>query len=674
MFSVTGHMDIPEKDHDLIRNKIKDLFLSYRKRYPNTKLILITPLAEGADRIAAKAATDAGVMLAPVLPMDIRRYEGTLGGSGDKDASMKEFYELMNGKASYSPIELPSDNKDDPDCYRNLAAYMIATSHIMIALWDGRRYTGNIAGGTYDTLRMACKGVDEDLHEMTHPMSPVKNTRTMSREVYLNVTEDCLVYHIEVDRLAPHDKLKEKGCLDLDHPPKNLSARYIVPHMVAADIAQYEINNGVSAPDNDDGTEPFLGPTRDGWNTYGDLPDYFDNMFSRLNEMNRDMGITEGHGIAEGSIVSDICSGTSQMDSRMYDDLLGSDTPGTSEIKDSGLMYDMVLRMKVADRLAMKYQTTSFSNIRKSIVLGLISAAFLQFYFLFGGAALIIALYSVSLVVAILFFRKHKSGKIFSKFIEYRLLAESMRVGCYWGMLGINDSTESICYGYMKNDMMWAKAILSAWGSYILNDYDRINECSEEQRDGAGRYWIEGQKKYHKRKKEKNRRKSAKYGRYMMVVERSMLVISVAAFVLSMISLGEEILGSIGELMFGGIVLMFPEDVTTMTLVRVMLAVLSIVTAAIAVYSDKMLHGGSEQNMEAKYRMFDIADERINIAKESLGKKDPERFLDVKLHIYYELGVQCINETNDWAFEHMNKDMDAPENNILQSDGAVVKK
>jgi len=53
---ITGHRDIPEEDADKLKEKIRRIFKELMEEYPNTPLLLLTPLAEGADRIAAKAA------------------------------------------------------------------------------------------------------------------------------------------------------------------------------------------------------------------------------------------------------------------------------------------------------------------------------------------------------------------------------------------------------------------------------------------------------------------------------------------------------------------------------------------------------------------------------------------------------------------------------------------
>jgi len=56
ILGITGDRDIPQEDVDKLKEKIKDIFNELKSKYPHTPFLLLTPLAEGADRIAAKAA------------------------------------------------------------------------------------------------------------------------------------------------------------------------------------------------------------------------------------------------------------------------------------------------------------------------------------------------------------------------------------------------------------------------------------------------------------------------------------------------------------------------------------------------------------------------------------------------------------------------------------------
>src|SRR5665647_234045 len=66
---ITGHRDIRDEDRDILKQKIRDFIKKKQNQCPNTPVILLTPLAEGADRIAALAAIDCKIDFIAVLAM-----------------------------------------------------------------------------------------------------------------------------------------------------------------------------------------------------------------------------------------------------------------------------------------------------------------------------------------------------------------------------------------------------------------------------------------------------------------------------------------------------------------------------------------------------------------------------------------------------------------------------
>src|SRR5258708_37592906 len=65
----TGHREFRTEDIQFIEQKVREVFSGLREKYPSTPLILLTSLAEGADRIAAHIAIEAGIALIAPLPL-----------------------------------------------------------------------------------------------------------------------------------------------------------------------------------------------------------------------------------------------------------------------------------------------------------------------------------------------------------------------------------------------------------------------------------------------------------------------------------------------------------------------------------------------------------------------------------------------------------------------------
>ena len=72
---VTGHRDLLAEEIPVLQEKVRDFFLQLKDDYPDLDLQLITPLAEGSDRLVADVALELGVDLIVPLPMPQADYE-----------------------------------------------------------------------------------------------------------------------------------------------------------------------------------------------------------------------------------------------------------------------------------------------------------------------------------------------------------------------------------------------------------------------------------------------------------------------------------------------------------------------------------------------------------------------------------------------------------------------
>ena len=71
---VAGHRRLPDAQLAL-RGVVRDLLLDFRNRYPSTRIVLLSALAEGADRLVAREALELGFSLVVPLPMAREEYE-----------------------------------------------------------------------------------------------------------------------------------------------------------------------------------------------------------------------------------------------------------------------------------------------------------------------------------------------------------------------------------------------------------------------------------------------------------------------------------------------------------------------------------------------------------------------------------------------------------------------
>src|SRR3954467_598544 len=96
--------------------------------YPPAKRF-VSPIAAGADQIAAEVALELGWELQVVLPFDRKRYRSSLANDG-----ARERYDALIERAT-CVLELPGDSKRELDAYVMTGRATVAHCDILIAIW-----------------------------------------------------------------------------------------------------------------------------------------------------------------------------------------------------------------------------------------------------------------------------------------------------------------------------------------------------------------------------------------------------------------------------------------------------------------------------------------------------------------------------------------------------------
>jgi len=140
-FGVSGHRDLVGTDLPELRKQLHTVFSHFRSAYPNASFELLTPLAEGADRIAAEVALASGIKLAVPMPMVQADYERDFTVA----ESLSEFRRLLATAGSQWELSddqpnqsLLSDSNRRTQRYAAVGDFIARASHVLILLWDGR--------------------------------------------------------------------------------------------------------------------------------------------------------------------------------------------------------------------------------------------------------------------------------------------------------------------------------------------------------------------------------------------------------------------------------------------------------------------------------------------------------------------------------------------------------
>lgn len=154
---VTGHRELKDEDAiaasiQKILNQLDDWFSKKLKHTPHTYSV-ISPLAEGADRLVAKevlawnTSMEAGKpSLEAVLPLPEEDYLQDFKEQWSKD----EFKELFNRKASVKMFQWAGSREM---AYETAGHYVVDNCDVLIAIWNGEESKG--PGGTAEILQYA---------------------------------------------------------------------------------------------------------------------------------------------------------------------------------------------------------------------------------------------------------------------------------------------------------------------------------------------------------------------------------------------------------------------------------------------------------------------------------------------------------------------------------------
>jgi hypothetical protein len=363
---VTGHRDLVEAEIPAIRARLAELFELLNERYPDLPLRLVTPLAEGGDRVAAEVAREYGIELLVPLPMPADDYEKDFF----EDDSRRQFRALLEDAMVVDIGQARKVRGASRDlAYAQAGIYTSDHCQILIAIWDGQPH--ELSGGTGDVVEYHQFGDMADLG------MEISQRRGLAKD------DTDLVYHIVCSRS------REKGEPEPGLEPG--TARWLVAN-----------------------------PERQ---TVDGIPPSQDRMIQRTAEFNRD--------IARFKTPVDP----------------GGALPGWSEgLADQPDLARTAGYFALADRLAGHYAWRYRWALKVLYGLGvLMGIAFIAYADL--ELPQMIAIFLGLFFVGFGLYRLVSHLQWHRKFLDYRALAEGLRVQFYWRLAGVS--------GQLRNDFAY---------------------------------------------------------------------------------------------------------------------------------------------------------------------------------------------------------------------------
>jgi hypothetical protein len=188
---VTSHRDIPAREIEPIRQRVRDFFALLRRDFPDLPLVVLSALAEGGDQLAAQEALGAGARLLAPLPLPRELYVDDF-----PDPAVRASFDALCSQAEVvllpKLMEQPRHAIGSPGLardrqYAKAGVYIASHCHILLAIWDGK--TSGRLGGTAQIVN----------YHVTSALPGLIDRRRDTRHV-LAGGDESLLYHIVCSR------------------------------------------------------------------------------------------------------------------------------------------------------------------------------------------------------------------------------------------------------------------------------------------------------------------------------------------------------------------------------------------------------------------------------------------------------------------------------------------
>jgi hypothetical protein len=388
---VTGHRDLLAEEVPALKEKVREFFLQLKNGFPALDLQLITPLAEGSDRLVADIAQDMGIEIIVPLPMSQEDYEQDFSSPADVEAfreSIKNarIIHLQTLPESKGQMVTPEDRDRQ---YAQLGIFISNHSQVLLTLWDGKPSTA--PGGTASVVN--------------YHLTAVMPGYAVAEESpnLLADNENDLAYHICCSR----DRAEGQPRDDL----QPLQTAWITTH--------YGLEIGA------------------------DMPMEYQIMLHRLEDFGSDHARYKAAIDREGV---DLLANAPDLD------------------YPAGIEF-IAERHRVADWLAIHFQKRISAGLIAIHAIAVLIGLIFIIYSEFDGLDYLVNIFLLAFFAGFVIFKLGERRQWHRKHLDYRALAEGLRVQFYWSLAGVIDvrSAEFAYDNFLQKqdvDLGWIRHVM----------------------------------------------------------------------------------------------------------------------------------------------------------------------------------------------------------------------
>ncbi len=338
----------------------------------------------------------------------------------------------------------------------------------------------------------------------------------------------------------------------------------------------------------------------------------FINIIERIDGFNLDIrNYYEGHGEQELN------------QSKKY--LLQSESDNEL-ISDNPTLQRIISLYSGADVLSQYYQK------KTSGLINWIYALFLVAVLLYGliNMSSYLVLFYIGLIPAIaLLVKKSLKDRVEDRFLDYRALAEGLRVQVFWTLCGINENVSSHYLSKYEGLLTWIrKAVRSIEIMTLRTDSGDGRRDKSALVDITKRLWIDSQLDYFRSKRRPIFMRSRQFGNVVFL-----------SFVFTLLT----------DVVYGAYVLIAGVDNgKAINDFQILLGVIAAVGVAAQAYKNKKAYDELERRYSLAQQIYAAAKRELEI-----GKVPAEKIL-------VAVGREALLENSDWLWTHRNVPIELP--------------
>ena len=567
VIGVTGHRDLRPQDLSPLRERVRALFEELRLLCPSTPLVLLSPLAEGADRLVAAVALEVGCRLVVPLPLTREEYERDFG----TEESRGEFADLLSRAVKVFVVEEAEGREPDgertPAEQRNrryalAGAWVSRHSQVVMALWDGAE--SDAEGGTAHTISFELKGIPEDYYIPRSILDPI---------------ESGAVYHVVTPRVANPEPAGEP-----------FAVRKYFPEVAAGETWSEEAYN---------------------------------KLLKRLDTFNRDVvRFTQPDAASVAQSKEWVLSREVQNSVAEPEELL------------------VLHHYAVADVLAIFFQARTRRALLGLLALGVLAFSLFEVYDeLLPDVPVTLLLYPACLLAAYLWLFLARRRGYRNKYLDYRALAEGMRVQLFWNVVGLQDDAANHYLRKHSGEMEWIREALRGVNLLSWRSGEAISRWKRQDFVArcliACESWSRDQAKFFARAKERDERKQRKLRLAASLLFGFGVAVAVVLFFVQAFIVPEI------------------QDSLLHSIIIVTVSLSLAVAASLLAYGEKM---ALSEQAKQYHRMAELFGRAVDHLEALHRRGDLEGLFEV----YRDLGKEALAENGDWVLLHRSRPLDLP--------------